>query len=58
MDNWTYVLPEELQTDEIKKHIVPTLTEKQIKFVYANEADVINVANKYFSKPYIMVVVE
>ena len=27
----------------IKKYIVPTLTEQQIKFVYANEADVLNV---------------
>ena len=31
-------------TDAIKKYIVPTLTEQQIKFVYANEADVLNVA--------------
>ena len=30
--------------DAIKKYIVPTLTEQQIKFVYANEADVLNVA--------------
>lgn len=33
-----------VHTDAIKKHIVPTLTEQQIKFVYANEADVLNVA--------------
>ncbi len=33
-----------VQTDAIKSFIVPTLTEKQKKFVYANEADVLNVA--------------
>ena len=33
-----------VHTEAIKKYIVPTLTEHQIKFVYANEADVINVA--------------
>ena len=33
-----------VHTDAIKKYIVPTLTEQQIKFVYANEADVLNVA--------------
>ena len=33
-----------VHTNAIKKYIVPTLTEKQIKFVYANEADVLNVA--------------
>ncbi|MBQ8234729.1 MAG: KilA-N domain-containing protein [Bacilli bacterium] len=33
-----------LHTDAIKDYIVPTLTEKQIKFVYAEEADVLNVA--------------
>ena len=33
-----------LHTDAIKEYIVPTLTEKQIKFVYAEEADVLNVA--------------
>ena len=33
-----------VHTDAIKKHIVPTLTEQQIKFIYANEADVLNVA--------------
>ena len=33
-----------IHTDAIKKYIVPTLTEKQIKFVYANEAEVLNVA--------------
>lgn len=31
-------------TDAIKNNIVPTLTEKQKKFIYANEADVLNVA--------------
>ena len=30
--------------DAIKEYIVPTLTENQIKFVYAEEADVLNVA--------------
>lgn len=33
-----------VHTDAIKKYIVPTLTEQQIKFVYANEADVLNAA--------------
>lgn len=33
-----------VHTDAIKRVIVPTLTEKQKKFVYANEADVLNVA--------------
>lgn len=33
-----------VHTDAIRKYIVPTLTEQQIKFVYANEADVLNVA--------------
>ena len=33
-----------VQTDTIKSVIVPTLTEKQKKFVYAEEADVLNVA--------------
>ncbi len=33
-----------MHTDAIKNHIVPNLTEKQKKFVYANEADVLNVA--------------
>ena len=33
-----------VHTDAIKKYIVPTLTEQQIKFIYANEADVLNVA--------------
>ena len=31
-------------TDAIKNYIVPTLTEKQKQFVYAEEADVLNVA--------------
>ena len=31
-------------TDAVKNYIVPTLTEKQKKFVYAEEADVLNVA--------------
>ena len=33
-----------IHTDSIKENIVPKLTEKQKMFVYANEADVINVA--------------
>jgi len=33
-----------VHTDAIKSLIVPTLTEKQKKFVYAEEADVLNVA--------------
>ena len=37
-----------IHTDSIKENIVPKLTEKQKQFVYANEADVINVR---FLKP-------
>ena len=33
-----------IHTDSIKENIVPKLTEKQKKFIYASEADVINVA--------------
>ena len=33
-----------VHTEAIKKYIVPTFTEQQIKFVYATEADVLNVA--------------
>ena len=33
-----------IHTDSIKENIVPKLTDKQKMFVYANEADVINVA--------------
>ena len=33
-----------VHTDAIKSIIVSTLTEKQTKFVYAEEADVLNVA--------------
>ena len=33
-----------VHTDAIKNYIIPTLTEKQKRFVYAEEADVINVA--------------
>ena len=33
-----------IHTDSIKENIVPKLTEKQKIFVYANEADIINVA--------------
>lgn len=33
-----------IHTDSIKEKIVPTLTEKQKLFIYANEADILNVA--------------
>ena len=33
-----------IHTDSIKENIIPTLTEKQRQYVYANEADVLNVA--------------
>ena len=33
-----------IHSDSIKENIVPTLTDKQKLFIYANEADVINVA--------------
>ena len=33
-----------VHTDAIKNYIVPKITEKQKKFVYAEEADVLNVA--------------
>lgn len=33
-----------IHTDAIKENLVPTLTERQKKFVYADEADVLNVA--------------
>ena len=33
-----------IQTDAIKNNIVPTLTDKQKNFIYAEEADVLNVA--------------
>lgn len=33
-----------IHTDAIKENIVPTLSEEQLKYVYANEADVLNVA--------------
>lgn len=33
-----------IHTDAIKSYIVPTLTDKQKRFVYAEEADVLNVA--------------
>ena len=33
-----------IHTNSIKENIVPTLTEKQKLFVYANEADILNVA--------------
>ncbi len=33
-----------IHTDAIKENLVPTLTEQQKKFIYADEADVLNVA--------------
>ena len=33
-----------VHTNAIKNYLVPTLTEKQKQFIYANEADVLNVA--------------
>ncbi len=33
-----------IHTDAIKENIVPTLTDEQKQFIYANEADVLNVA--------------
>ena len=33
-----------IHTDSIKENIIPTLTEKQKQFIYANEADILNVA--------------
>ena len=33
-----------IHTDSVKEFIVPTLTKKQRQYVYANEADVLNVA--------------
>ncbi len=33
-----------IHTDSIKENIVPTLTEEQELFIYANEADILNVA--------------
>lgn len=33
-----------VHTDAIKSYIIPILTEEQKKFIYANEADVLNVA--------------
>lgn len=33
-----------IHTDSIKENLVPTLTDKQKQFIYANEADILNVA--------------
>ena len=33
-----------IQTESIKENLIPTLTEKQKQYVYANEADMLNVA--------------
>lgn len=48
MDSQTRTLQSELHrihTDAIKQNLIPTeVSEKQISFIYANEADVLNVA--------------
>lgn len=33
-----------IHTDSIKENIIPTITEKQKQYIYANEADILNVA--------------
>ena len=33
-----------IHTDSIKENLIPTLTEKQKQYIYANEADILNVA--------------
>lgn len=33
-----------IHTDSIKENLIPTLTDKQKQFIYANEADILNVA--------------
>ena len=33
-----------IHTDSIKENIIPVLTEKQKQYIYANEADILNVA--------------
>ena len=33
-----------IHTDAIKENIVPTLTDEQLKYIYADEADLLNVA--------------
>lgn len=33
-----------IHTDAIKENIIPTLTDEQLKFIYADEADLLNVA--------------
>lgn len=33
-----------IHTDSIKENLVPTLTDKQKQFIYANEADILNMA--------------
>lgn len=33
-----------IHTDSIKQNLIPTLTEKQKQYIYANEADILNVA--------------
>ena len=33
-----------IHTDSIKENIIPTLTERQKQYIYANEADILNVA--------------
>lgn len=34
----------EIQTNSIKENLIPTLTENQKKYIYANKADILNVA--------------
>ena len=41
---WIFNVPVTVNKKDIKECIIPNLTEKQKKFVYANEADVLNVA--------------
>ena len=33
-----------IHTDAIKEYLIPELTDKQVNFIYANEADILNVA--------------
>ena len=40
MELWIY----KIHTDSIKENIIPTLTETQKLYAYANEADILNVA--------------
>ena len=40
----TWKINYRIHTDALKENIVPTLTEEQLKYVYADEADLLNVA--------------